>query len=76
MGSADNSPPLKRGFRVFLPHFPRRNTPNVSLVWRWRHIGVRCSERRIGCLFFFYFSSLIFCFPEKKKGKKEWSRLT
>lgn len=70
MGSADNSPPLKRGFRVFLPHFPRRNTPNVSLVWRWRHIGVRCSERRIGCLFFFTFHRLSFVFQKKRREKK------
>ena len=64
-------PPLKRDFRVFLPHFPRRNTPNGSLVWCWRHIGVRCSERRIGCLSYFFVA--IF-FLWKKKGKKKNDR--
>jgi len=74
MGRADNFPPLKRGFRVFLPHFPRRNTPNGSLVWCWGHIGLRCSERRIGCLSFLLF--IAYLFVSEKRREKEWSSLT
>jgi hypothetical protein len=65
-GRADNFPPLRRGFRVSLPHFPRRNTPNGSLVWCWRHIGVRCSQRRIGCLLLF---AAMFSFLEKREKR-------
>lgn len=36
------------------------------------NIGVRCSERRIGCCFYFpfNFSSLIFSLSEKEEEKK------
>jgi len=75
MGRADNFPRLKEVLGFFFLIFPEGIHQMEVLSGVGGHTGLRCSERRIGCLSFFCFSSLIFFFSEKE-GKKEWSSLT
>jgi len=70
MGRADNFPRLKEVLGFFFLIFPEGIHQMEVLSGVGGHTGLRCSERRIGCLSFFCFSSLIFFFFRKRREKR------
>jgi len=69
MGRADNFPRLKEVLGFFFLIFPEGIHQMEVLSGVGGHTGLRCSERRIGCLSFLLFIAYLFCF-RKKEGKK------
>ena len=74
MGRADNFPCLKEVLGFFFLIFPEGIHQMEVLSGVGGHTGLRCSERRIGCLSFLLF--IAYLFVSEKRREKEWSSLT